>query len=243
MEYHGEIWKVVPIEVECINKPLIEVSNFGRIRTSNTLYQKKIIRGSTINGYPILRLKLFKEKNPEMESRFALLLKENNELLKKIKSLQAENALTEAIEPLMKEYEKAKKKLVSEKRKYTLLRTIYFQPLIHTLVATHFCNKPSPAHTIIGHLDYNKLNNRSFNLKWMTPDENYKHQRRSPLATTLKEEGNGMSKLTVIQVKLIKKLLLEGKPVKTLSKNFKVTDTQIKRIMKGENWKNVKAAE
>ena len=33
---------------------------------------------------------------------------------------------------------------------------------------------------MVAHLDYDKLNNRTTNLKWMTPDENYKHQQNSP---------------------------------------------------------------
>jgi hypothetical protein len=41
---------------------------------------------------------------------------------------------------------------------------------------------------------------------------------------------------------LLKKLLNEGKPMKQLVKQFKITDTQILRIKRGENWSNVPAA-
>jgi hypothetical protein len=41
---------------------------------------------------------------------------------------------------------------------------------------------------------------------------------------------------------LLKKLLNEGKPMKQLIKQFKITDTQILRIKRGENWSSVAAA-
>jgi Mor family transcriptional regulator len=40
---------------------------------------------------------------------------------------------------------------------------------------------------------------------------------------------------------LLKKLLNEGKPIKQLVKLFKVSDTQIFRIKRGENWANIQA--
>jgi hypothetical protein len=42
---------------------------------------------------------------------------------------------------------------------------------------------------------------------------------------------------------LLKKLLNQGKPMRTLVKQFKITDTQILRIKRGENWKEIKAAD
>ncbi len=41
---------------------------------------------------------------------------------------------------------------------------------------------------------------------------------------------------------LLKKLLNQGKPIKQLVKQFKVTDTQIFRIKRGENWADIEAA-
>jgi len=41
---------------------------------------------------------------------------------------------------------------------------------------------------------------------------------------------------------LLKKLLNQGKPMKQLVKQFKVTDTQIFRIKRGENWADIEAA-
>ena len=84
----------------------------------------------------------------------------------------------------------------------------------------------------------------------MTLAENYEHQKRSPHVIRDKQEkkeaGKGSSKsvkLTAIRVMYLKKLLNQGKSVKQLARTFKVTDTQIIRIKRGENWAEIKAAE
>ena len=41
---------------------------------------------------------------------------------------------------------------------------------------------------------------------------------------------------------LLKKLINEGKPMKQLVRQFKVSDTQILRIHRGENWGDIEAA-
>jgi hypothetical protein len=41
---------------------------------------------------------------------------------------------------------------------------------------------------------------------------------------------------------LLKKLLNQGRPMRMLVKQFKITDTQILRIKRGENWADVQAA-
>ena len=49
-------------------------------------------------------------------------------------------------------------------------------------------------------------------------------------------------KLSTTKVMLMKKLINEGKENKQLVKIFKVSETQIIRIRKGENWGGVEAA-
>lgn len=128
-------------------------------------------------------------------------------------------------------------------------RAINYHALFHRLVAEYFLRKPTSKQTIVAHLDYNKLNNRTDNLKWMTPDENYEHQKHSPYVIKEKSErkyhrrkNSKAIKLTVTRVMLLKKLLNQGKPMKQLVKQFKVTETQIYRIKRGENWGDIKAA-
>ena len=83
----------------------------------------------------------------------------------------------------------------------------------------------------------------------MTPEENYQHQQTSPYVIKEKQEkrtGNKSkskaTKLTVTKVMLLKKMLNQGKPMKELVRFFKVTETQIIRIKRGENWKEVEPA-
>lgn len=55
-----------------------------------------------------------------------------------------------------------------------------FHSLVHRLVADYFRRKPGVKQTIVAHLVHDKLNNRVGNRKWMTPEENYEHQKSSP---------------------------------------------------------------
>ncbi len=128
-------------------------------------------------------------------------------------------------------------------------RTINYHSLFHRLVADYFLKAPTSKQTIVAHLDHDKLNNRAYNLKWMTPEENYEHQTKSPYVIKEKEErrhrrkeDSRATKLSVTKVMLLKKMLGQEKPMKQLVKQFKVTDTQILRIKRGENWADIQAA-
>ena len=98
-------------------------------------------------------------------------------------------------------------------------RTIYWQCLTHRLVATYFIGRRLPEQTVVSHLDYNKLNNRVYNLRWMTPEENYAHQNKSPFVISEKDGRTSRirmsptTKLSVTKVMLLKKLLNQNKPI------------------------------
>ena len=147
--------------------------------------------------------------------------------------------------------ESFKKNLKKDIEKDLQGRVIHYHSLVHRLVAEYFCNRTSTEQTVVAHLDYNKLNNRADNLKWMTPAENTTHQQKSPSviesrAKRLQSSGynpnSKVNKLTITKVMLLKKMLNQGKPIKTLVKQFKITDTQIFRIKRGENWTDIQAA-
>lgn len=244
-----ETWKNVEFDFEYTNDYRLEVSNLGRIRSFNKLSDGNIVNGSMINGYRIVRLKFFKPRDEKTEKNIASLQRDILKQSKQIK-LMKENALPkndiEEAEKLLKD---SQKKLKRKFKAALKNRTMHYQSLIHRIVAEYFCKKPSEEYTIVAHLDYNKLNNLSTNLKWMTPDENYLHQQKSPFV--IEEKNNRLtnpkfrpqnSKLTITKVMLLKKMLNEGKPIRTLVKHFKITDTQILRIKRGENWANIKAA-
>jgi len=246
--YPGEHWKAVKFDSAFTNKFRIEVSNFGRLRTFNKISDGNIINGSMINGYRIIRLKLYHPRNEKTQNRLNSLQQQIAKLTKKLKSQIKEGEKKETIRQTAALLDTFKKNLSKKYKKDLKERTVHYHSLIHRLVAEYFLPKPNKSQTIVAHLDHNKLNNKSSNLKWMTPEENYEHQKKSPavikdkLKRRERQQSNpNRSKLTVTRVMLLKKLLNEGKPMKQLVKLFKVTDTQIIRIKRGENWANIEA--
>ncbi len=247
--YPGEIWKEVKFDFEFTNDYRLQVSNFGRVRSYNMLSDGNELKGSMINGYRIVRLKFFKPRDPKIQSRISALQEEILKLNEKIKSLKQSEAEQTKVDEVNQRLAEAKKKLAKQFKIDSKDRTIHYHSLIHKLVAEYFCTKPSPsaAYTVVSHIDHDKLNNRSSNLKWMTREENFIHQQKSPFVIAGRDDRKytthaKVAKLTVTKVMLLKKMLNEGKPLRTLVKQFKITDTQILRIKRGENWADIPAA-
>lgn len=245
----GEVWKTVTFPFEIANTGRIEVSNFGRLRTFNKISDGNIIMGSMINGYRIIRLKLYKPREAKTQDGFDYLQKQVFKLARQIKLLKEEGESKEVIDETAELLDILKNKLSKKYKDELKKRTINYHSLIHRLVAEYFLDKPGESQTLVAHLDHEKLNNRSYNLKWMTPEENYEHQKSSPYVIKEKLErrtgrrrNSGLTKLSVTKVMLMKKLLLQGKTVKQMARQFKVTETQIIRIKRGENWGDIEAA-
>lgn len=113
---------------------------------------------------------------------------------------------------------------------------------IHRLVADYFCKQPNANHNFVIHLDHKKENNKASNLKWVKHETQIEHAKKDPnvLIRMTPEEG---PKLTADKVRRIKLALFRSKKqptLKTLAKQFKVSDMQIHRIKIGENWSHVK---
>jgi hypothetical protein len=245
----GERWKNVDFNFDYANDNRIEVSNFGRIRSFNRLSDGNVLEGSMINGYKIIRLKFFAERDEVAERKFNYHNKQIAKFTVKLRQMKKEkaskSAIKEATDLLNSLRANQTKKLAADWKS----RATNYHSLVHKLVADYFLKKPSEKYTVVAHLDYDKLNNRASNLKWMTHEENVIHQRSSPHVIAEKEKRrmsggrtNRTTKLSVTKVMLLKKLLNEGKPVKALVKQFKVSDMQIYRIKSGENWGDVPAA-
>ncbi|MDQ6609339.1 MAG: NUMOD4 motif-containing HNH endonuclease [Bacteroidota bacterium] len=248
-DYPGEQWKTITFDFEFTNDFRIEVSNFGRLRTFNKISDGNIVSGSMINGYRIIRLKLYSPRDEKIQTRLNYLQQQVFKLARKLKSLKENGESKQTITETSELLDSLKKSLSKKFQKDLKERTINYHSLIHRLVADYFLKKPKPEQTIVAHLDHDKLNNRANNLKWMTPEENYAHQQNSPYVIKEKQErryrrkeSSRATKLTVTKVMLLKKMLNEGKPMKQLVKQFKVTDTQIFRIKRGENWADIEAA-
>ena len=248
-DYPGEQWKTLKFDIECTNEGRIEVSNFGRLRTFNKISEGNIISGSMINGYKILRLKLYNPRDEKVQKILKAQQQQVFKLARKLKSLKDNNENKKLIAETGGLLHSLKANLSKKFKDDLKERTINYHSLVHRLVAYYFLKKPATKQTIVAHLNHIKLNNRAHNLKWMTPEENYEHQKSSPYVIKEKEqrrlrpkENSRSTKLTVTKVMLMKKLINQGKPMKQLVKIFKVTETQIIRIRRGENWSDIEAA-
>jgi hypothetical protein len=117
---------------------------------------------------------------------------------------------------------------------------------IHREIARLFCKKPSPKHQFVIHLNYNKIDNKSANLKWATLSEVSNHQQSSPAKVAYKKvQANRSSglKLNAGQVSAIKKAIADPKrklTYKQLAEKYDVSEMTLYRIKSGENWAKVK---
>jgi len=115
---------------------------------------------------------------------------------------------------------------------------------VHKHLAEHFVKKPSKKSTFIIHKNYKRDDNKLKNIVWVTNEEHkaYISQRLRAMGHVFHSKG-GSAKLKPAQVAQIKKQLKSGRKTKTaIANKYDVSLTQLKRIERGENWANVKAA-
>jgi hypothetical protein len=258
--YIGEIWKEIKFDFDYTNEIKIEISNFGRVRSTTPQNGETILKGAMVSGYRIIRLKFYKERDPKDQKRIDFLRGQIATLVRQIGKLRTRNRAKRIQDQSYFDYEQKindltalldgmKKKYQKEFKAIELKRTINHGGLVHRMVAEYFLDKPSEIHNLVAHLNHSKLDNRADNLQWMTRAENSAHQMTSPHVIEAKKqrvgkryEGTKVCKLTSTKVMLIKKKLNQGAKLKALAKTFKVSDMQISRIKSGENWAGVNAA-
>lgn len=121
-----------------------------------------------------------------------------------------------------------------------------FQSLyLHREIAKLFLKKPGKNYKYVIHLDYDKKNNRVKNLRWATKAEMEAHQQNSPAKIAYKERQRQRTKglkLNVSKVRAIKRLLHppRRKTMKQIAEQFDISEMQLYRIKKGENWGHIK---
>ncbi len=117
--------------------------------------------------------------------------------------------------------------------------------LVHKITAELFVNKQSDEQDTVIHIDWNKANNHASNLKWVTKDEAYKRmfQRIHEKRRNSKDKVITYSKLKADDVMQIKTMLSRGIAQNVIAQLFCVSQMQITRIKRGENWAHVKVAE
>lgn len=108
---------------------------------------------------------------------------------------------------------------------------------VHKLVAEHFLEKKDGICVI--HLNYDKTNNRTENLKWATKREKEIHQFTNPEYKNKVRKYPTNAKLTETRVKLLKRKLNDPNRrtrLKMIAKQFGISEMQLHRIKTGENW-------
>jgi len=113
---------------------------------------------------------------------------------------------------------------------------------LHKLLAEIWLPKPSEKHTFVTHLDGNLKNNHISNLAWMTKEELDEHHRQlsSKIPPSERKKIITYSKLKVRDVIAIKKMLQKGVQNVDIAKMFCISDMQVTRIKRGENWGHIK---
>jgi hypothetical protein len=122
------------------------------------------------------------------------------------------------------------------------LQKVTYSKYVHKLVAWVWLEKPSEMHVHVMHIDGNIRNNYYKNLQWITREESLKRVSELMKEKTQKkskEELITYSKLNEKDVKLIKSMLLRKTPQHIIAKMFKVSEMQITRIKRGENWAHI----
>ena len=254
-----ELWKEVSLKPPFDIKYELYISNYGNVKRINKITNIEVVlKQSFTENYPSANIGLMlpmseKESIDFIETRIEIAnlfnkIKEISEKLKCASENENNSELQVELQELEAKHLKIKTMYSKKYKKSEAKRRKTFSFLVHRLVAIAFVKKASDLHNLVAHLDYNKENNHHSNLKWMTRAENVLHQKNSPLVikskiiASEKKDKVTRSKLTISQVMILKKRLNEGIALRDLSKRFKVTQTQLLRIKRGENWAKVPAA-
>jgi hypothetical protein len=119
--------------------------------------------------------------------------------------------------------------------------TLYF----HREVAKLFNKKNSPKEKFVIHLNHNKTDNHTKNLKWASQNEVIVHQQKSPVKLAYKKVQSARTKglkLNATQVKAIKAILDNPRrrlTHKQIAEKYQVSPMTIYRIKSGESWGKV----
>lgn len=115
---------------------------------------------------------------------------------------------------------------------------------VHKLVAEIWISRPSEKHTYVTHLDGKLKNNHVTNLEWHTKEtlvelhrENAKKRYQGPQKHRIIRN----SKLKESDVQLLKSMLNKGVVQSIIAKLFCISEMQVTRIKRGENWGYVQA--
>lgn len=116
---------------------------------------------------------------------------------------------------------------------------------VHILACEAFHGpRPTPTHQV-GHRNGAPQDNRSDNLRWVTPAENSADSRRHGtyrLRPGGAAEGNGNARLTWPIVEAIRAEAAAGATQASLALKYKIGKSQAHNIVTGKQWRSTKAA-
>lgn len=129
----------------------------------------------------------------------------------------------------------------NETRKSVLL-------FFHKLIAELFVPKHNDDQIYIIHIDHDRTNNDARNLKWVNYEEKMAHYRKSPKVIKAKQKWSEPNykldghKLSATKVLHLKKLIHDPNRktrMKMIARKFGISEMQLYRIKRGENWGNI----
>jgi hypothetical protein len=109
---------------------------------------------------------------------------------------------------------------------------------IHKLVAENFIPKENEKQNFVIHIDNDRQNNYFENLKWANPKETFVHTEKFNKKLHLKFRKNKTSnaKINKKNAELIRKMLEQGIVQAKIAKIFGISEMQVTRIKRNENW-------
>lgn len=118
------------------------------------------------------------------------------------------------------------------------------QYCVHKLIAEYFIPKKSEDEVVVIHKDWNKQNNYYKNLQWVSAKDSYKRMHKK-LKEDQKREGRTVtnSKLKAEDIIALKRMLKNGIKQNVIAKLFAISEMQVTRIKRNENWAHIKLPE
>ena len=113
---------------------------------------------------------------------------------------------------------------------------------VHKLVAQVWVSKPSDKHTFVTHLDGNLRNNHISNLEWHSREsltEKHRELTKQKMKAPRYKRIIRNSKLEESDIVLLKSMLQRGVVQAKIAKMFCISEMQVTRIKRGENWGHV----
>jgi len=132
-----------------------------------------------------------------------------------------------------------RKTVISRGYELVLIRGCSFS--VHRLVANAFIDKPKDFDIIdyeVNHIDFNRSNNVSSNLEWLTKSQNAQYTVNAGRGQVGEQQHHSV--LKVEDVLSIRKLLKEGLTQRAIGKQFGVGQYAIWCIANNTQWKHVK---